>query len=235
MADYRVYTKRNLTKRNIFGNLSITAWLIIVNVVFFIAVILLSAIIPNITDYVALKPDNILHGRYLWTLLTSMFMHGGLFHLFVNMFVLFSLGSLMERVIGRKRFFIFYLLAGIFAGLLFVVLAGLFGASELGARIVGEIDIPAVGASGAIFAIAGLFVILLPKIRFSIIFFPFFSLPGYIMIPAVLFLTWIVSVGTNLPVGNSAHFGGFIAGLIYGIYLRQKYPKKISALQKFFR
>ena len=118
---------------------------------------------------------------------------------------------------------------------MFVVLAGLFGINELGAKIVGGINISAVGASGAIFAIAGLFVVILPKVKFSIIFLPFLSLPGYIMVPLVLFLTWIVSVGTGLPIGNSAHLGGFIAGLGYGFYLRKKYKRKVKVLQKYFK
>ena len=92
-----------------------------------------------------------------------------------------------------------------------------------------------VGASGAIFAIAGLYVILLPRLRFSIIFFPFFSLPAYIMIPAVLFIFWGLSAVFNWPIGNVAHFGGFLAGLIYGLYLKGKYPGKVNRLQRMFR
>jgi len=215
--------------------LSVTTWLIIINVFFFLIFSFALAINPLSINYIALKASDILQGKYLWTLITHMFMHANFFHLFINMFVLFSLGSLMERIIGRKRFLIFYLLSGVFAGLLSVAFSGLFGATEFGTKIVGAINMPAVGASGAIFAIAGLFVILLPKIKFSIIFLPFFSLPGYIMVPAVLVLTWIVSIGTGLPIGNSAHLGGFLAGLVYGIYLRKKYKKKLKSLQRYFR
>jgi len=92
-----------------------------------------------------------------------------------------------------------------------------------------------VGASGAIFAIAGLYVILLPKLRFSIIFFPFFSLPAYIMIPAVLFIMWGLSAIFSWPIGNVAHFGGFLAGIVYGYYLKTKYKRKVDRLQRMFR
>lgn len=189
---------------------------------------------PNSIDYFALKPNNILAGKYLWTLVLHIFTHGSLVHLLVNMFALVSLGGICERIIGRKRFIWFYVLSGIFAGLLSVVLAGLFGYGFM-ANIVGSPDVYMVGASGAIFAIAGLFVVLLPKSRFSIIFFPFFSLPAYIMVPLVLFLTWIVALLANIPIGNVAHLGGFIAGLAYGYYLRRKYYKKVRLLQKMFR
>ena len=91
-----------------------------------------------------------------------------------------------------------------------------------------------VGASGAIFAIAGLYVMLLPRIRFSIIFLPFFSLPAYVMVPAALFIMWGLSVAFNWPIGNVAHFVGFLTGVGYGAYLRFKYKNKVERLQRFF-
>ena len=109
---------------------------------------------------------------------------------------------------------------------------GFWIGNELGLRIFGSPDLPGVGASGAIFAIAGLFMILLPKLKFTIIFFPFFSLPAYVMIPVVLFATWIVSAGAGFPIGNTAHFGGFLAGVIYGSYLRKKYYRKVMSLNR---
>ncbi|MFH1500479.1 MAG: rhomboid family intramembrane serine protease [archaeon] len=218
-----------------FNNLSVTLWLIIINVLFFLVVVLTGFFTPDKIKYIALSPELTLQGKYLWTLVTSMFMHGGIAHLLINMFVLFSLGGLCEKIIGRRRFLAFYLISGIVAGLLFVVLAGAFGGVDLGARIFGSIDSSAVGASGAIFAIAGLFVVLLPKIRFMIIFLPFFSLPGYVMVPLVLIVTWVASAASGFPIGNTAHLGGFLAGLVYGAYLRKRYRKKVLMLSKMFR
>ncbi len=237
------YTKRHLISRRprIFDwldGLSVTGWLILVNVIFFIIEMSLLFIFgQEILYYLALQPLAFMTQGYVWTLLTSMFMHApGIFsaHLLVNMFVLFSLGSLSERIIGRKRFFWFYMIAGLFAGLLHVVLTYLFRGSELGIRIFGSPFLPALGASGAIFAIAGLFVVLTPRLKFMIIFLPFFSLPAYIMIPLVLFLTWIITSSVGFPMGNVAHFGGFLVGLIYGFYLRNKYPKKTKMLSRMF-
>jgi hypothetical protein len=184
--------------------------------------------------YLALMPMNILQGKYLWTLISHIFVHGSLFHLFINMFAFFSIGNLCEKIIGRKRFIWFYIISGIFAGLCAVLLSGFFG-SGIGERIFGSSDTFMVGASGAIFAIAGLFVILLPRIRFSIILIPFFSLPAYVMIPLVLIITWIATFAANLPIGNTAHLGGFLAGMIYGLYLKTKYKKKVKLLQRYFR
>ncbi|MFH1289815.1 MAG: rhomboid family intramembrane serine protease [Nanoarchaeota archaeon] len=217
------------------NGLSIVTWLIIINVTASIIGFVAFATSEDYVSYLALKPDNILQGKFLWTLVTHMFIHGGIGHLLINMFVLFSLGGLCERIIGRKRFLWFYIISGLFAGILSILLAGFFGATPLGERIFGSPDMFMVGASGAIFAIAGLYVLLLPKLRFMIIFLPFFSLPAYIMVPLALFIMWGASILGNWPIGNVAHFGGFLAGIIYGIYLRAKYRRKVIKLQRMFR
>ncbi len=217
-----------------FDGLTTVGWLILVNVLVSIIAFIVFAIDISYIDYFALKPSSILGGDYLWTLVVHMFAHGGFFHLMINMFVLFSLGNLCEKIIGRKRFLWFYLISGLFAGLLSVFLAGMFGFG-FWERVFGSPEVYMVGASGAIFAIAGLFVMLLPRLKFMIIFLPFFSLPAYVMVPLVLIITWVASIAGGLPIGNVAHFGGFLAGIIYGAYLREKYPKKISKLGKMFR
>lgn len=226
-------------KKSLIGrlsNLSVVAWLIAINIIVsFFGIIIFSTGNTASIDLIALKPINIIQGEYLWTLITHMFVHGGAMHLLMNMFVLFSLGGLSEKIIGRRRFFWLYIVSGLFAGILSVVLSTQYGDTELGRRIFGDSTIYMVGASGAIFAIAGLFVMLLPRLKFMIIFLPFFSLPAYIMVPLVLFLTWIVTIAGNFPIGNVAHFGGFIVGILYGYYLRLKYPKKVKMLQRHFR
>jgi membrane associated rhomboid family serine protease len=213
---------------------SIVGKIILVTVVISVVAYILMMAFPSSVEYLALKPLNILSGKALWTLVLHIFVHGGFFHLFINMFVLFSLGSLCEKIIGKKRFIWFYLISGIFAGLLSVVLAGFYGYGFL-EKVFGSPDVYMVGASGAIFAIAGLFVVLLPRLKFVIIFLPFFSLPAYVMVPLVLFLTWIATIAAGLPIGNVAHFGGFLAGLAYGYYLKRKYWRKIKMIRRAFR
>lgn len=231
-SNKKSHKKRNLIL-NWFSNLSIVGRLITLNIIISLIGFIIFAT-GNI-DYLALKPTNIIQGKFLWTLITHMFVHGGPMHLIINMFVLFSLGGLSEKIIGRKRFLWFYIISGLFAGILSTILPLLYGNTELGARIFGSPDIYMVGASGAIFAIAGLFVMLLPKLRFMIIFLPFFSLPAYIMVPLVLLLTWLATIAGNFPIGNIAHLGGFIAGIVYGLYLKTKYSKKVALIQKMFR
>ena len=207
-----------------FHNLSITSWLIIINVVFFILAVLVSSFINSqAIDYIALKPSNILEGKFLWTLLTSMFMHAGLTHLLVNMLSLMFIGNFIERIIGRKRFLWFYLASGIIAGLFFVVIAGILNV---------DTNVYAVGASGAIFGLGGLLMLLTPKLPVLVFFI--IPMPMWLAMIFMLFILWLASLGLSLPIGNTAHLGGLLAGIVYGSYLRKKYRKKVALLNRYF-
>jgi uncharacterized protein len=233
----RVYTKRRLGDNNSFNDLfrkfDVTTWIILVNIVFFVIVSILTSIYgtEKIFFYVALQANNFFRGVF-WTILTSMFMHGSLTHLFLNMVSLFFIGSFIEKLIGRKRFFWFYMLSGLFASLLFVFLAYFFGNSVLGARIFGGPDIYAVGASGAIFALGGLLAVLIPKLRVYV----FFIIPMDMWFAMVVLLGgfWLASIFGGLPIGNIAHLGGLLAGLSYAFYLRKKYKRKVFMIRKYF-
>ncbi len=247
----RLSSTKRKRKPAFFEKMSITNWFILINVLFFLITF------PYLVDsqqyceidinhenciikYMAVNPQLFLENHYVWTIITNIFMHGNLPHLLINMFVLFSLGNLCEKIIGRKRYLWFYLISGIIASLFFVFFAYFLGSNDLGRAIFGSRTVFAVGASGAIFAVAGLFMILTPKLRFAIIFLPFFTLPAYIMIPLVLVVTWIVSSSVSLiagaegGIGNIAHFGGFVAGVVYGLYLRNKYKRKTKMIEKYF-
>jgi membrane associated rhomboid family serine protease len=154
---------------------NVTNILIISNIIFFIIVILLS-VFSNAEKYLVLQPSRLFNQGYLWTLLTSMFMHAGFFHLFVNMLSLFFIGRFLETIIGRKRFFWLYILSGIFAGLFFAMLSYFFGYGYFGKNIFGSPEIPGVGASGAIFAIAGVLALLTPRNKVYLIAGPLIAI-----------------------------------------------------------
>lgn len=173
----RKYTRRRLSPgyMGFLRKLSITNWLIIVNIIVFIIMYLFILIFGEIASdkifaLFAIQANSFFSG-HVWTLITSMFMHAGFLHLFVNMFSLFFLGNFIERIIGRKRLFWLYIISGIFAGLFFVFLSYFIGSicivelfgGCLGAKIFSSPDTIAVGASGAIFALAGLLAVLTPK------------------------------------------------------------------------
>jgi len=211
-------------KISVFSNLSVTNWIILANIAVFIVVSLVVAQNQNFLDYIALKPSNILQGRNLWTLLTNMFMHGSFSHIFVNMISLLFIGNFVEKIIGRKRYFLFYIVSGLVAGLFFVFLSLIFKS---------DLNIYAVGASGAIFGIGGLLMILTP--RLPVLVFFIIPMPMWIAMIFLLGVLWVLSYAAGLPIGNTAHLGGLLAGVIYGLYLKSKYKRKVMALNRMFR
>ncbi|MEM4358117.1 MAG: rhomboid family intramembrane serine protease [Candidatus Pacearchaeota archaeon] len=203
--------------------ISITLILVLTNFLLFLVSMILLYINKSFADYLALKPANILQGKYLWTIILSMFIHAGFFHLFANMVSLIFLGSFLERIIGKKRFVFIYFISGIFASIAFILFSLL---------IKSEFNVYAVGASGAIFGIAAVIMILTPKLRVFIFPIPI-AMPIYIAILIALFGLWAISLAAGLPIGNTAHLGGFIAGLVYGLFLRLKYKRKVMLINKY--
>jgi len=220
----RAYRIPQRKKKSIFGSLSVNTGIILVNVVLFILFLILMSTKLLSIDFIALQPANIFAGQYLWTFLTSMFMHGGVFHLFVNMLSLFFIGSLVEKILGQKRYLGFYLISGLFAGLFFVLFSLVFPA---------DFNAYAVGASGALFGLVGILVLLTPNLPVYVMFIPIPIKMKYAA-PGLLIVLWIISATTSLGIGNTAHLGGLLCGLAYGLYLRTKYPNKIREIQKHF-
>ena len=159
MPVYNVYPKR----RAFFESFRVNTILIFLTLIAFIFFSLLILIKAVSLDYIAIKPANILQGKYLWTFLTSMFMHAGFFHLFVNMLSLFFIGSLAERIIGSKRYLWLYLISGLIAGLSFVLLSLVFTA---------DYNTFAVGASGALFGVFGMLILITPNLPVYVMFIP---------------------------------------------------------------
>jgi rhomboid family protein len=216
--------KKKKKLKNPLKKFSANTTLIGINVIAFIIFTILISLKVLTWDFIAIQPANIFQGKYLWTFLTSMFMHAGFFHLFVNMFSMFFVGSLIEKIVGKKRFVKFYLIAGILSSLLFVV-TSLFIPSDFNAY--------AVGASGALFGLIGLMMFLTPDLKVYIMFIPIPIKIKYAA-PGMLIVLWIISAAGNIPLGNVAHLGGLLAGLGYGFYLRKKYKKKIQLISKRF-
>ncbi len=219
-----VYRLNPHRKKSFLKNLSVNTWIILINVIlFFVFLFLINLKVLTLND-VAIKPSNILQGKYLWTFLTSMFMHGNFFHLLVNMLSLFFVGTFIQRILGSKRYLGFYLISGIFAGLFFVLFSLIFPA---------DFNAYAVGASGALFGLIGLLMLLTPNLPVYIMFIPIPIKIKYAA-PGILILLWIISITANVGIGNTAHLGGLICGLVYGIYLRKKYKNKIKMISRQF-
>jgi membrane associated rhomboid family serine protease len=147
-------------------------------------------------------------GLPVWvTLLTAMFLHGGLLHLAGNMLFLWIFGGNVEDRLGHLGFLVFYLLCGSLAGIAQVLAAP-------------TSPIPMIGASGAIAGVLGAYFMLFPRSRVLTLFwFLFWVKTTYV--PAVFFLgIWFLMQLLSLPQGANggvafaAHVGGFIAGLL---------------------
>ncbi len=148
-----------------------------------------------------------------YTLLTSMFLHGGLDHILFNMYVLFMFGPLLESKIGPKRFLLIYLASGLIAGI---------ASSFVYER--------ALGASGAIMGMMGVIIVLLPRLQ--VLFFFVIPMPLWIagIIIALIDLMGVFTPGGGIA--NAAHLAGMACGLIYGFYLkdrRKKFQRRFSS------
>jgi membrane associated rhomboid family serine protease len=167
-----------------------------------VVVWILQQFIPSLTDDFALVSSEVFSKP--WTLITYIFLHGGFDHLFFNMFALVLFGSLLERVIGERKFLITFIVSGIIAGIGSVI----FYSSSI-------------GASGAIYGIIGTLVILRPTAPVFVGFMV--PLP---MIVAVIVWTAGDLIGIFTPSGNiayAAHLFGLAFGLTCGIYLMKNY------------
>ncbi len=156
----------------------------------------------------------------LLTLFSSMFLHGGWFHLLSNMWILFIFGDNVEDRMGSARYLVFYLLAGAVAGTTHV----LFSPGSA---------VPTVGASGAIAGVLGAYFVLFPSARVTT-FVPLFILPWFIEVPAFLFIgIWFVTQLSSglLQLGAYGDFGGVawwahIGGFLVGILLVRLFAPK---------
>lgn len=142
------------------------------------------------------------------TLLSAMFMHGGLAHLLGNMWFLFVFGDNVEDDMGRVRFLVFYLLTGIVASLAHVAVTYAFSMSPF---------VPSLGASGAISGVLGAYMVLRPKQRVRVLMFRYVQeMPAFAAILSWFVFQVVASLGmlggASSGVAYGAHIGGFVAG-----------------------
>jgi len=152
------------------------------------------------------------------TLITSMFMHGGIAHIFGNMIFLLVFGDNIENRLGHLRYLIFYLLCGVLAALAHVYSTIIFN---------GNPYVPTLGASGAISGVLGAYLLLFPGRRVRVIIFYFLTEVPAIVAIGMWFIFPLISgigiLGAGAQEGGvayAAHIGGFIAGfLLIGLFL----------------
>lgn len=188
----------------------VTILLIVINLVAFLFEISLPPLLrEEFVSHYALVPDRFIAS----SLLTSMFLHGGWFHLIGNMWFLWVFGSHIEDAIGGGRYLIFYLISGAASAVVQLYV-------NLGSPI------PTLGASGAIAGVMGAFLLLYPRARVVTLVFIFIFITTVELPAAFMLLYWfalqllsgissLASVSQAQGIAWFAHIGGFVAGLLF--------------------
>ncbi|MEJ2412346.1 MAG: rhomboid family intramembrane serine protease [Anaerolineales bacterium] len=199
----------------------VTYLLILMNVLVFIFQVMLGSSNEAFIDQFALKPASLTSGLTAWgifTIFSSMFMHAGLAHIGGNMLYLWIFGDNVEDRMGSFKYFIFYIFGGLVASLTQILTHP-------------TSTIPTVGASGAIAAVLGAYLVLFPSQR-VLTLIPLGFWLRMTMLPASLvlgmwfvlqFFQGVLSLGMTDVGGVAfwAHIGGFVTGVLLGRLLKK--------------
>ncbi len=204
----------------------VTVSLIILNIFVFLFELTLGENLSEFFDlfgvvpatYFELKKSGAPFLLVYYPFLTSMFLHGGWFHLIGNMIYLWVFGDNVEDRMGHFKFFLFYLLCGFFAGFAHVYINP-------------DSEIPAVGASGAISGVLGAYFVLFPHSRVIalvpiLFFFDLIEVSAFVFL-GIWFLLQLFSGVASLGAATGgvawwAHIGGFVAGVLLSfIFIRR--------------
>ena len=159
-------------------------------------------------------------GSVYLTLITSMFMHGSIMHIFGNMLFLWIFGDNLEHALGRVRYLLFYLVTGLIASLAHVISTFVFGDNPF---------IPSLGASGAISGVLGGYLVLYPKRSVRVIMLRMITTVPAVVAIGMWFVLQLISAFGVINAGPQssggvafvAHIGGFVAGValikVFGI------------------
>lgn len=152
----------------------------------------------------------------IYRIISHMFMHASIPHLVSNMIFLWVFGDNVEDRLGKGNYLFFYLLGGICAAALHTGISYIQGAE----------NIPVVGASGAISAVMGAYLVFYPKAKILSYIFPFFfvELPALIYILIWFIMQFISSITewNGSSVAYFAHIGGFLFGVVFAMILSSK-------------
>jgi membrane associated rhomboid family serine protease len=212
----------------------VTIGIIVVNVFIFLYELSLGSDLGVFLHQYGVVPAKVTHYYYqasdltfvdtFFPFLSSTFLHGGFFHLIGNMWFLWIFGDNIEDKLGHVKYFVFYILCGIIA-------------SSFHVYFNSQAEIPCIGASGAIAAVLGAYMVTFPRVR-VITVVPIFFFLQIIELPAVVVLGfWIfiqffigaVSLTASTSGGGVAwwaHVGGFVSGIILFYIIRILFVRK---------
>jgi len=203
----------------------LTYALIAVNSAIFVGTLLAEVFEQTIMD-LGMRPADVLAGRRLDTLFTSMFLHGGILHIVGNMWYLWIFGDNIEDVLGRGKFLLFYFGTGLVASFAHAL-------SDPGSMI------PTIGASGAISGVLGAYLVLYPRAKvhtaitafwiIHLVTIPAAAMIGFWFVWQVLAVSVTWWAGIHARVAYLAHIGGFIAGMLLILPVWRKLKRRRRA------
>ena len=202
----------------------VTKNLLIINIVMYIATVINEEFM--VSTFAMFYPGSPFF-RF-WQPLTYMFMHGGFWHIFFNMYTLVMFGMAVERTIGTRNFLIFYFVTGLGAMALHTgveyLQASHYLASETPAGQVAYAQLlrtPMLGASGAIYGILVAFAMLYPDARMTLIFPPI-TLDAKWWVGIFIVIELVTGItGTQMGVAHFAHLGGALLGFLLFFFWRK--------------
>ena len=169
----------------------------------------LQSLYPVLMEFGSVRPALVLQSGFVWQPFTYMWLHGGLGHVAMNMFVLWMFGSQLAMSWGPRRFFRYYMRCGIGAGLLIAIVPYLL--VGMGAAAAHTLLIPTVGASGAIYGVLLAYSLTWPE-RTIMLVLPPVAFRAIWLIPALFLMTVLFGGGNVSHVG---HLGGVVVGWLY--------------------
>ncbi|MCQ2188094.1 MAG: rhomboid family intramembrane serine protease [Bacteroidales bacterium] len=190
----------------------ITRNLIIINIIIFVATFLAERVLHNdvFGRMFALYPLGTPYFRF-WQPVTYMFMHGGIWHILFNMYTLYIFGSVVERMIGERKYLLFYFICGLGAAAL-----------QLGVQSLQNTFACTVGASGAIYGLLIAYAMLFPESKLTLIFPPV-TMSAKWMVVVFVVIELLTSVGPlDDGVAHLAHLGGMLFGWLLIKYWKSK-------------
>jgi membrane associated rhomboid family serine protease len=213
--------------------------LLIINILIFAVYTLSSLGIffgNGFADYIynnfVMVPNEILHGQRLYTLLTSMFTHVSLYHLFGNMLYLYIFGDNIEDVFGHAGYLVFYLISGLAAAIAHIatMLYAPLISSIIGITIPSELAVGVLGASGAISGVLGAYLVLFPKAQIlTIVFYVIVPVPAILLLGFWFVMQWFLGFfDVAGGVAYYAHIGGFITGMVLALVFGLKRKRALK-------
>jgi membrane associated rhomboid family serine protease len=195
----------------------VVRWLLILNVTIFL---LQHLFLNRHLDLLGLVPSAFLGRGFIWQIVTYMFFHGSVLHILFNMLFLWMMGSEIERLWGSREFLKYYMLTGVGAGLVNVIVQP-------------RSSIPTIGASGAIFGLIIAFAMAFPN-REILLYFLIKIKAKYFAVLVGLLELLALFLMPSAPIARFAHLGGLVIGYVYLRRQRLGRPlkSKLSAWQR---